>query len=273
MSKSKLKNQLIGLKGDITKIETIMENVSTNGSYSIQDCDEEYKEVLFSIDSKIHHLKSYGIDIIHNNTYQSLWDFYSYWKINLPTYQDRRSHIRSLYNPLERKINLLLIEVDDDDYEIIDVINDELYLEIEKVPDDFYRQLIDLINECYLKGIYSAVPIFCRKLMESLIVDILKKKYGTNDVTIFYNTQNRRYHGFNTLLKEFESRLSDFEIDMPLSPDFIRSISKFRERGNVTVHVLELDLKKGKSELDETKNEMIHIVQKLIRLLDVVIPK
>ena len=56
---------------------------------------------------------------------------------------------------------------------------------IENVPDDFYRQLIDLINECYSKGIYSAVSIFSRKLLESLIVDILKKKYGTTNIDIF----------------------------------------------------------------------------------------
>jgi hypothetical protein len=271
---TELKDQVLELNNDITRIEVIMANVSTDSNCFIQDYDEEYKEILFSINSKIHRLKKQGLEIDHQNTYQSLWDFYSYWKINLPSYQSRRDHIRSLYGPMEQKINELLIEINENDYEVAEVMNDELYLEIENVPDDFYQQLIDLINGCYSKGIYAAVLIFCRKLLECLIVDILKKKYGTTDVTIFFDKQNRRYHSFNTLLKEFESRLSDFKVDMPsLESKFIRSISKFREKGNVNAHVLELNDEKDKLELDKNKKELGYIVKVLIRLSNNVVPK
>ena len=144
---------------------------------------------------------------------------------------------------------------------------------MENVPDDFYRQLINLINECYSKEIYSAVPIFCRKLLESLIIDILKKKYGTTDINIFFNRNNGQYYGFNKLLKEFKDRLKDFKIDMDLDTNFIRSISEFRDKGNINVHVLELDLKKDESDLFATRNDITHIVQKLIRLMNIVMPK
>ena len=266
MGKTELKNLIIELKKDITKIQHIMVEVSTRPDFSIQDCDEKYKDIHYSIETNLHKLKKYGIDMVHSNTYDSLWEFYTYWKSNLPTYQERREHIGSLYKNNLKQINKLLIEIDNEDI-VPENINAEAYLEIENVPDDFYRQIIDLINECYNKGIYAAIPIFSRKLLESLIVDILKNKYGNNDVNIFFDTNNGKYHGFNKLLKAFENNLNDFKVDMPsLEKRFIREISKFREKGNMGAHVLELDFKKDKSTLDNDKDTLNHIVKILIRL-------
>lgn len=259
------------LKADITKIRQIMIDVAT-GRNIIQDCEEIYKNLHYSIETKVYLLSRYEIEIVHYNTFGSLWEFHSYWKSNnLDTYQERREYVASLYNKTERKINKLLIELDNN-ATIPNVVVDELYLEIENVPDDFYRQLINLINECYSKAIYVAVPIFSRKLLESLIVDIFKKKYGNSDITIFFDTGNRKYHGFNKLLKTFENNLDDFKVDMNLDKTFIKDISRFREKGNVTVHVLELDIKKNQSELENTKEELNHIIKKLIRLEKNIIP-
>lgn len=264
------------LKKEITQIQHIMVSVSTNGEYSIQDCEETYKNLHFSIESNIDLLENlsekYRINLVHMNPFNSLNHFYSYWKSKLPSYPERREYISSLYLDTENKINKLIIKFNNEDYDV-EPINTELYLKIENVPDDFYRQLIDLINECHAKEIYAAVPIFSRKLLESLIVDILKKKYGNDDVTIFFDRMNRRYHGFNNLLRTFEASLSNFEIDMSLDKNFIREISKFRENGNVNVHVLELDIKKDKSMLDSSKDNLNYIVKKLIRLEKVTVPK
>lgn len=127
MSKE-LINQLIELKKDVTKIETVMEDVSTGG-HTYQECDEEYKRLLFSINSKIHKLKKQRLNIPHLNTYESLRDFYAYWKVNLKTYQSRREHIRSLYGPMEKKINDLIIKIDDDDQVTFELENEELEID------------------------------------------------------------------------------------------------------------------------------------------------
>lgn len=141
-------------------------------------------------------------------------------------------------------------------------------MEIENVPDDFYRQLINLINECYNKEVYAAVvPVLIRKLLESLIVDILKSKYGHANVNMFFDSSNNKYFGFNKLLKTFEDNLNDFKVDMPsLDKRILREISRFREKGNTSVHVLELDINKDKSELDRDKDAINYIVKLLIRL-------
>ncbi len=78
------------------------------------------------------------------------------------------------------------------------------YLDISDVPDPFYRDLIDLINKCYSYGIYPAVLVFSRKLLENLLVDILRKKYGMQNVELFFDTKRRRFRSFNELLKNFE---------------------------------------------------------------------
>jgi len=140
-------------------------------------------------------------------------------------------------------------------------------LEIENVPDDFYRQLINLINDCYNKEVYAVVPVLIRKLLESLIVDILKSKYGHANVNMFFDSSNNKYFGFNRLLKTFEDNLNDFKVDMPsLDKRILREISRFREKGNTSVHVLELDINKDKSELDRDKDAINYIVKLLIRL-------
>lgn len=254
------------LKSDITEIQRIMVEVSTDSDLWIPECEERYKELYFSIETKIHLLEKFNIKLVQVNSYGSLWDYYSYWRTDLQTYQDRREHVRSLYREIEKRITLLLIEFTDSNYDD-KIFNTELYLDIEIVPDDFYRQLIDLINECYSKGIYVAVPIFSRKLLESLIVDILKKKYGNKDVEIFFDTKNRKYHSFNKLLETFEIKLPEFITCMPsLEKSFLKEISKYRERGNTTVHVLELDMKKVKPELESNKSDLNHKVITLIRL-------
>lgn len=125
MSKAELKDQLLELKENVTEIEAIMENTSTGG-HTYQECDKRYKEVLFSINSKIYKLKKRGLKIPHQNTHQSLKNFYSYWSINLPTYASRREYIGSLYNPIEQKINELLIKVDVDDQETFELKTEDL---------------------------------------------------------------------------------------------------------------------------------------------------
>ena len=120
---NELLNVLNELKDDITKIQEIMEKVSTgNGFY--QEYDKEYKTLYFSIDSKINKLNrnKHKIEITQHNKFISLQDFYDYWKVNLDSYQKRRAYIRSLYSSLELKIHKLLIKIDEDkDYRNIEV--------------------------------------------------------------------------------------------------------------------------------------------------------
>lgn len=260
-----LKQVLIRLKKDIERIREVMISVSTGG-YQIDELDEEYKSKYNLIDSCFHLLNNkYGIDLIHENPHESLWQFHAYWKEHLQSYSERRNYVYELYKNNIKDLNKLRIEIGN--YGISSNVKEKSYLEIENVPDDFYRQLINLINECYNKEVYAVVPVLIRKLLESLIVDILKSKYGHANVNMFFDSSNNKYFGFNRLLKTFEDNLNDFKVDMPsLDKRILREISRFREKGNTSVHVLELDINKDKSELDRDKGSINHIVKLLIRL-------
>ena len=144
------------------------------------------------------------------------------------------------------------------------------YLDISDVPDPFYRDLIDLINKCYSYGIYPAVLVFSRKLLENLLVDILRKKYGMQNVELFFDTKRRRFRSFNELLKNFEERLDDFKLIIPhLDREFIRKINKFREAGNSSAHTLELNIQRNW--LDENREDLNYVVKTLIRLYNNII--
>jgi len=141
------------------------------------------------------------------------------------------------------------------------------YLDISIVPDPFYRDLIDLINKCYSYGIYPAVLIFSRKLLENLLVDILRRKYGMRNVELFFDTKRRRFRSFNELLKNFEEKLNDFIPIIPhLDTGFIRKVNIFREAGNSSAHTLELSIQKDW--LDEHRGDLEYIVKTLIRLFN-----
>ncbi|WP_456329934.1 hypothetical protein [Archaeoglobus sp.] len=145
------------------------------------------------------------------------------------------------------------------------------YLDISDVPDPFYRDLIELINKCYSYGIYPAVLIFSRKLLENLLVDILRKKYGMQNVELFFDTKRRRFRSFNELLKNFEEKLNDFIPIIPhLDTELIRKINTFREAGNSSAHTLEVNIQK--SWLDEKQADLEYVVKTLIRLYNNIAP-
>ena len=145
------------------------------------------------------------------------------------------------------------------------------YLDISDVPDPFYRDIIELINKCYSYEIYPAVLVFSRKLLENLLVDILRKKYGMQNVDLFFDTKRRRFRSFNELLKNFEERLDDFIPIIPhLDSNFIRKVNIFREAGNSSAHTLELNIQR--SWLDENRDDLEYVVKTLIRLYNNITP-
>lgn len=98
------------LKKNITKIQGIMITVST-GRGNIDDFEEEYREVYFSIKDQLNTFREKGIRFPDINFFSSLWDFYSYWKSELKTYQERREYVRSLYKTIDDSVTQALINV------------------------------------------------------------------------------------------------------------------------------------------------------------------
>jgi hypothetical protein len=98
------------LKEEITKIQGIMIAVST-GRGNIDDSEEEYRKLYFSIREQLKNFRKKGVPFPDLNFFSSLWDFYSHWKAELKTYQERREYVRSLYKPIDDAITQVLMMV------------------------------------------------------------------------------------------------------------------------------------------------------------------
>lgn len=138
----------------------------------------------------------------------------------------------------------------------------EKYIDLKELLDDFYYDLIENINACYSFGIYPSVRILSRKLLENLLIDLLRNKFGKTEINLFYDTKNSKFHNFNILLKNISEKLEDFKpISPALDPILIKKINKFRELGNSSAHTIELQIKKD--ELYKEKDDLIFIVKVL----------
>jgi len=114
------------LKEDITRIRGIMITVST-GRGDINDFEEEYRELYFSIKEQLKAFQKKGIRFPDLNFFSSLRDFYSYWKAELKTYQERREYVDSLYKIIDDAITQVLMKASS---ETIDPANLEKLLSL-----------------------------------------------------------------------------------------------------------------------------------------------
>jgi hypothetical protein len=138
-------------------------------------------------------------------------------------------------------------------------------IDVETFPDDFYREIVGLINRAYEAAIYPAVPILIRKLLENLLVDILRSYYGTHDVSIFYDDDHGKFHDFGILIGHTRSRLSDFKWCGDLMNDeLLRQLDKYREQGNASAHSITTTT--SREEIEKNREEITNIARKLFKV-------
>ena len=59
------------------------------------------------------------------------------------------------------------------------ILESEKLILVPNYPDIFYKKLIEEINFQYITKHSMSLSVLMRKLFENLIIDILRKKYGT----------------------------------------------------------------------------------------------
>jgi hypothetical protein len=72
--------------------------------------------------------------------------------------------------------------------------------------------------------IFTSVVILSRKMIENLIIEILRKKYPQKvkgNLDIYYNKNERRFHDFTMLVKNLEVKKKDFGPDENTLSKFI----------------------------------------------------
>ena len=119
--------------------------------------------------------------------------------------------------------------------------------------NEFYEKLRVEINKCYTYGLANAALTLSRKLIENIVIHILRSKYppsgGTVNLELYYHSSKGRFKNFSELVGVLEDKRSDFVPDEKLLDDIIKRILELRETANATAHsittynsVVEIDL-------------------------------
>ncbi|PKP61005.1 MAG: hypothetical protein CVT88_01400 [Candidatus Altiarchaeales archaeon HGW-Altiarchaeales-1] len=147
---------------------------------------------------------------------------------------------------------LKLIEMEENDKFKKPMDTKEKFITL-KHSDYFYQKLEDEINLCYTYGAYTAVLILSRKLIENLLIDVLRNKYGNKTKSareVYYREDKHRFHDFTRLLENLEGKKDDFKVDKDTFEKFISSVEPFRKGANSKAHSI-VNLIEKKEELEK----------------------
>jgi hypothetical protein len=118
------------------------------------------------------------------------------------------------------------------------------FIESVNYLDDFYQNLVDEINFLYENNRPISLSVAIRKLFENIIIDIFRKKYGIQNLPLYYDKSKGRFNDFSILLKNLESNKADFHHISPnIDTNFIRELNEYREHGNAGAHSIDIDIK------------------------------
>ena len=121
------------------------------------------------------------------------------------------------------------------------------------LPHPFFSRLIDEINAAYSKLLYTSTYVCLRKLFENLLIELLRARYGTTRVDLYYWADRRRFHDFSVLIENLEDNIGDFaEYTREFNAQFFTFIRSFAEQSNRTAH--SIDIIEDPDALEKTKD-------------------
>lgn len=139
------------------------------------------------------------------------------------------------------------------------------FISVENVPGTFYPQLIADINSTYCLGVYDATLVLSRKLIENLLIDILRKKYDTDRINLYYDTDTKQFENLNNLIENLENKVDEFEhYSDTFDLELISVIDEFRHTANRGAHSIELNL--TESEMEDYSDKLEKVAPVLFRL-------
>ncbi len=245
----KLINDMVHMGGTVRKVD--VPNLSTTLTEflasTISDTDLSFEIIDKTIETCMYLTKKEINDMVHMGGIVR--------KVDVGKFYTKifKKHFRQLFESKDKKsIPSIPIKTE----------SKENFVELTH-PDYFYQKLESEINSCYTCGAYTAVLVLSRKLLENLVIDVLRKKYGQNtkrDVEMYFGTDEGRFHDFTFLLKNLDEQKNDFKIDKEIINQFLRLIKPFRKNANSKAHSI-VHLIDKKEELKQFD------VQKLASLL------
>ena len=113
----------------------------------------------------------------------------------------------------------------------------------------FIKGHVEEVNRAYTHGCYTSVFILSRKIIENLIMDILREKYKEN-INPCYDTDQKRLKDFSIILKILEDKKNDFCEKGKAVSKLHQLAGKLKDRTNDATHSWYYLVKK-KNEIEE----------------------
>lgn len=183
------------------------------------------------------------------------------------------------YVPIAEIVESLFKLLKDDGYVIkdfqIDVDEKEFagitkeIIENKFVDDKFYADLRFEINKSHRVNHSIVTSFLIRKLLENLIIDLLRCRYGTDELSLFYDKVHGKFQGFSILVGNLRNKEKDLRpYTSSLNEKFFENLNKFKETGNSSVHSIDFLLEKKwiedeKTNINHTVNLLCDVIQKI----------
>jgi len=128
-----------------------------------------------------------------------------------------------------------------------------------KTTDPFLLAHLEEINRAYTFRCYTCVFIMCRKVIENLLIEILRKKYpghSKQERELYYDFDKSRFLDLRVIIKNLDEKAIDFGPEKDLVKFICKKAEKFKEDANNKTHSL-YHIVKDKKEIDERDSQMI----------------
>lgn len=111
---------------------------------------------------------------------------------------------------------------------------------IKYVTDDSFKKgHIDEINKAYKYGCYTCVFVLLRKIIENLIIDILKHRFpptNKDNKELYFDVNQGRNKDFGMILKNLYSKRKEFDHEEKLVEKIYNTSLRLKDESNDKVH-------------------------------------
>ncbi len=144
------------------------------------------------------------------------------------------------------------------------------FIDIENVyrVDKVYSLLIDEINTCFEYEAFSSARVMLRKLVENLVIDILRFKYEpTNQHKMYFDDGTNRFLPLKSLVLNFEQISGDY-VKYGFTKNHLASIKGLRRKGNESAHsVVDFVTKKKMISIRKNANAAVIMLLRIIGII------
>lgn len=132
--------------------------------------------------------------------------------------------------------------------------------------DRFRKAHIDEVNRAYTYKCYTSAFILCRKIIENLLTDIIRRKFPQNkieNIELYFDIHKGRTRDFSEILTNLRKKSDDFGPDRNILERVVFLSEQFKDDANNKVHSW-YHIVRNQRELDDTNvQDIIDMIVKL----------